>query len=189
MNTLKNLLQSIGKLNPAELQKALDHTLPLTLKKNEYLLKEGQRARHIYFIEEGYLRSYEIVEGIEKTMNFGKPRKFMTNWESYDSGNPSPESIQAITDCRVVKIAKINLETLSQEIPQLAHLQNLMFQEIFRCKEDRMKGFIQKKAIERYKQFVTSNPDLVQVVSVNHLSSYLGVAPETLSRIRSKVVF
>ncbi len=189
MNTLENLLQSIGKLNPVELQKALDHTFPLTFKKNEHLLKEGQTAKHVYFIEEGYLRSYEIVEGIEKTMNFGKPKKFMTNLESYGSGNPSPESIQAITDCRVVKIAKTDLEALSQEIPQLAHLQNLLFQEIFRCKEDRMKGFIQQKAIDRYKHFVTSNPDLVQVVSVNHLSSYLGIAPETLSRIRSKVVF
>lgn len=189
MNMLLNLLQSTTSLTQNNLQKISAHLTFLNYSKNEYLLKEGQIAKHLYFIETGYLRSYEIVNGLEKTMNFGKPQRFMTHLESFTLGCPSDESIQAITDCEIVQLSKNKLEELSREIPPLIQLQNWVFQEILRCKEERLKGFIQQKAIDRYKNFVRQNPELAQVVSVNHLASYIGVAPETLSRIRSKVIF
>lgn len=188
MQNLQNLLQST-QLSSTHLQKILQYITSHHYTKNEHLLQEGQTAKQVYFIESGYLRTYEIVDGWEKTMNFGKPQRFLTSLDSYSLGIPSKESIQAITDCHILQLSKVDLEELSREIPQLAQLQSWVFQEILRCKEERMRGFIQLKASERYKQFVVNNPDLVQVVSVNHLASYLGIAPETLSRIRSKVIF
>ena len=186
MKKLQLLLNNIGGFTEDQIQAILSSTSPIVLKKKDFLLEEGAFVNQLYFIEEGFLRSFQLSDGMEISINFGQPNKFITAMNAYLQQGASEEYIQALTPASLLAIKKEKLEQLSLDIPRLGQLTQVMFQEIIQCKEDRIKSFIQQSTHQRYQNFIKDNPALAQIVSINHLSSYLGMAPETLSRVRAK---
>ncbi len=189
MKRLEGILRNLGNFSEEECQLTLSNVRLETHKKGTALVKEGKISKNIFFIASGYMRTYQLIDGRDKTISFGKPGQFMASTNGLVSNSPSDEYIETVSDVEVMSLDAEKLEYLQHSIPKISFLINIMLKEILECKEERIKDFINLNATDRYRLFVEHIPDLIKVVSINHLASYLGTAPETLSRIRSKIIF
>ena len=189
MERLKYLLKNIGDFSDEEMRLTMSNISSQEYTKGHSLVKEGTISKSIFYINEGFVRTYQLIDGREKTISFGKPGQFIASINGLVSNSPSDENIETITPTEIITLDSEKLEYLKHRIPKIAFLTNKLFKEILDCKEKRIKDFINLNATERYRFFVMNNPDLAKVVSINHLASYLGAAPETISRVRSKIIF
>ncbi len=189
MITLAQVLSQIQSIEKDRINWILNAVENQQFEKGTILQREGSIKNKIFFVSHGYLRTFQNIDGKLRTINFAKPGMFVTSSLASNFSEKSQESIETISKARITSLTTEKFEQLIIKIPQLSFLMNKVLQEVLECKERRIRQFINFDSRDRYKWFVEHNPELARVVSVNHLSSYLGVAPETISRIRAKVIF
>lgn len=189
MQSLIQVLQHLGGLNDSEIEKVIAISTETEYNKKTIFIKDGEVKRKLYFIVDGFIRTYQLKDGKEKTISFGKPNQFVTSVNILFGENPSDEYLETITDAQLIAIDFEGLEKLKLSIPKIAFLMNRLLQEMMLTKENRLRNFICNSALERYKSFMSTEPELMKVVTVNQLSSHLGVEPESLSRLRKKIIF
>ncbi|KAA2243796.1 Crp/Fnr family transcriptional regulator [Chitinophaga agrisoli] len=182
-----------------QLQQALNRFLPLppaeweefskilSIKqytKGEYLIREGQVEHYIYFLNRGATRNYFIKDGKEFTVDFQFEGDFVTAYYSLITREPSDIFIELLEDTEAVCIPVKFLNEFYARYHNGEKIGRLMaeYQYIKRLRKEM--DLLSRTAEERYGDLMKKNPALVQTISVKHLSSYLGIAPESLSRIR-----
>lgn len=158
-------------------------------KKKEYLLKEGNYSDDIYLIINGYIRTYHLSEkGDEITTEIYRKGEMVSSLYSIMKKTPSDEYIQCINECKLYKISDESFKELRTKDPQWFQLGfNILKTELLK-KEDRIRGFTKLKANDRYLKLIAENQDLVKNIPIQYLASYLGMKPESLSRIRSELL-
>lgn len=167
---------------------ALNALIPIrTFEKQDLLLKQGDISNSFFFIIKGMIRMYYVVDGVEKTAFFYVENSFVSAYASFTKQIPASFSFQALEETQV---ATISIEA-AQEIlalhPKFDFLARIaMEEELINC-QDIIASFITLNAEQRYQKLLSSNPGIVQRVPQYHLASYLGVSPETLSRIRKRI--
>jgi CRP-like cAMP-binding protein len=157
-----------------------------TLQKNELLLQEGKICRHLYFIESGLLRYFILKDGSEITKFFtGAPYCF-TSQVSFTAETPAKESIQALEPSI---IWQANLKQVSQLMEQKSWNTFIrkLIQEVQYYTEKILQEIHTETAETRYRKMLNSNSQFLQRIPLQHLASYLGIAPQSLSRIRKKI--
>lgn len=155
-------------------------------KKKDYLLKEGTVSSDYFFILEGYLRTfYNTESGTEVTIDLMRKGEFAASMYSILKGAPSFESIQCITEVLVCKISEASFKTLAMEDPKWIDLGMKCLKSALLKKEERILTFGKLKGKDRYIKLLSERPDLIHHVPVQYIASYIGVKPESLSRIRS----
>jgi len=155
-------------------------------KKKDYLLKEGSVCTDYFFILEGYVRTFYSTEsGTEVTIDLLRKGEFASSMYSILKGAPSFEYIQCITDVLVCKISEASFEALAIEIPDWIALGMKCLKYALLKKEERILTFGKLKGKARYEELMRERPDLIHHVPVQYIASYIGVKPESLSRIRS----
>jgi CRP-like cAMP-binding protein len=156
----------------------------IDLKRNEYLIKEGQIEHHLYLVEDGALRVLFLTEHEEQTIRFGYKNSIINSLSSFLKSTPSEFYIQAIRQTKVVAIPKkmfyefvnLNLENL-QVYTQT--LEDLVTQQI-----EREIDILTNSPLERLKRIEARSPQLFQEIPAKYIAAYLRMSPETLSRIR-----
>lgn len=158
-----------------------------TLKSGEYFLEEGKLCRYVGFIEEGLVRYHMNDGGIEKTLYFGKEGEFVSNYQSFLPREVSDTSIQAIEDTTLRVITYADLQQLYLKISEGEKLGRLAIENVFVSSLKQLKSFYKDAPAERYQQFLQSYPDLAQRVPQYYIASYVGIKPQSLSRIRKRL--
>ena len=155
-----------------------------TFKKGEYLIREGQIENAIYFINKGSTRNYFLKDGKEFTVDFQFKGDFVTAYYSFITREPSSIFIEWLEEAEVVVVTHQSLIQFYKEYHNGEKIGRLMaeFQYVKRLRKEM--DFLSYTTEERYVQLMEKNPQLIQQISVKHLSSYLGIQPESLSRIR-----
>lgn len=157
---------------------------PLDLAKESSLLSEGEISDFAVFIAQGVLRMHEYdEEGNDVTRFFFKEGQFVTNLESYTTGKPSKFTIQTITPCTLFKIKKVDTPGISKW-PELFN--GIVQQELSKKVRDQYQ-FRNYSAKEKYEHFLLQDGDIVNRVPLQFIASYLGMAPQSLSRIRRQI--
>lgn len=167
------------------LQPALTRT---SLKKGDFLLREGAVCNSLFFIERGYCRSYYEKDGAEKNTAFFFENEIATNIGSFGSGLPSDYAIKA---CEAMEVVVFDKQQLMQAARQHAEIEVLGRKCIraFAARQEQQSSLFQLySAQERYQLLEKHQPELLQRVSLTQLSSYLGISRETLSRIRKRIL-
>lgn len=157
------------------------------VEKDEILLEEGKICRHLYFIESGLLRFYITKKGNDPTKFFTEAPYCFTSQVSFTAQKPATENIQAIEK-------SIIWETTLKHANDLLELKSWntfvrkLIQEVQFYTEEILQAMQTETAENRYLKMLAKQPQLVQRIPLKYLASYFGIAPQSLSRIRKKII-
>ncbi|MBN1985059.1 MAG: Crp/Fnr family transcriptional regulator [Prolixibacteraceae bacterium] len=186
MENFKTYIHSLTEFSDESwklLQPALSEQV---FKKNEFLLKEGTVCNALFYIEKGYCRSFYEMEGEEKNIAFFFENEIATNIESFGSGEKSAYNIVACEPLCVFSLDKKMLYRASQQAPEIETLGRKCIRR-FATKQESFSNLLKiYSAKNRLHYLETNYPEMLQRVPLYQLASFLGVARETLSRIRKK---
>jgi CRP/FNR family transcriptional regulator, anaerobic regulatory protein len=181
-------VKSIVRLNPTE-EEALLNTLELKkFKKNQLLLREGAVCNSILFIVKGCIRYFYVKDGEEITGQFFIENEWFTDYESFLTQLPSEINIQALEPCTILIIPKKKIDQLFLDFPIFERFGRLMAEQAFLGLRNKNKKGALLSSTERYQSFAKNRPEIVQRVAQHYIASYLGMQPQSLSRIRGKLL-
>lgn len=187
---MEGLIQHLEKYTPLSQEEKdyLIQNVPVkTLQKNEFLLKEGEISNAFFFILKGSVRLFYNVGIEEKTAFFYFENMFASSYESFTKRVPSKHNLQTIEPTDVAVISHEAANDLLSHSPKFELLARIMMEEELIVCQEIISGFITQNAEQRYAKLLSSNSQLIQRVPQYLLATYLGVTPETLSRIRSRM--
>lgn len=158
---------------------------PFEIKRKHELLVAEQVCNDLYFITKGCMRSYYIdSKGVEQIYQIRMDNNWISDLESFFSHNPSKYYIQALEDTSMLRISNKRLEQLLLQIPSLERYFRILFQKAYINALDRLNSTMRDTALDRYNTLLKEHPEVFKRVPLIYIASYLGVTPESISRIR-----
>jgi CRP/FNR family transcriptional regulator, anaerobic regulatory protein len=180
-------IKSIVSLNENE-EEAFTSILELKqLKKKEMLLQQGQVCNNISFINSGCVRLFYEVEGVENTVQFFFPERWHTDYDSFLTGQPTIENLQALENCEVIQFKKTDLYQLYTTHPVFERVGRILAENAFLSLSKLNKMLINEEPQQRYLSLLSQRPEVVKNIPQHYIASYLGIKPESLSRIRKRI--
>jgi len=181
-------LQSFGILTEEDLALLEGRTYERFIPRNDFFIKEGEVAREVAFVKSGEFRSfYYASNGEEVTYCFRLAKTFVSAYSSLIQQTASLESIQALSDSELICISGDCLMELEEKSKNWLRLTKLMADQEYMHLEKRVFLLQKESAEKRYADLLKNQPELLQRVSLEQLSSYLGISQRHLSRIRGTV--
>ena len=157
-------------------------------RKKQYLLQEGDVCKYTAFVNTGILRSYTIDEkGNEHIIQFALEDWWITDIYSFLTGEPSTFNIDVLEDAEVLLITKAAQDEMVLQVPKMERFLRLLMQNSLIAMQRRLIGSLNYTAEDKYLQLMDACPSIVQRVPQHLIASYLGITPETLSRIRKQM--
>lgn len=185
---LKKYLQNFPILNKAELELLVSESNVQRFPKGTILLKEGQVAKNCYLVLQGCVREYIIKNNEEKSTGFFLEGDSVTPFSSMHGKQVASRYLQCIEDC----ILTISDESLEKEMCRLIpRLETIILEEVAKISgklQDDLANFMTSNPEERYKTLLETKPELFQRVPQHQIASYIGITPESLSRIRKRMI-
>lgn len=157
-----------------------------TYSKHHILHETGKVCDHFYVITSGIARVFYYKEDKDITVHFSAEQESITTIDSLLQRKKSKYNIEALEDLEVFAVHIDDLEALFQKHPKYERYGRLFMQQIYIELVERIDDLQLHTAHERYEMLLTKKPMLFQRVSAKHIASFLGMTPETLSRIRGK---
>lgn len=187
-NRLIDYLKLFGDVSAID-QILISDAVELRLyREHDTLLQSGKICREMFFIVKGVLRIMVINEdGKEVTHFFLRENQFCTILNSFNGQVPASESIQAACDAEVLVISRHKLDILYEQLPYLKSLITSVTQQTLLDKIQIRNGYLGQDSTTRYKTFVMRQPEIAMRVSLGDIASYLGITPQSLSRIRKNL--
>ena len=184
MTELENYIHTFFGVQQNDVSQIVTFFKPVQLKKGDYFLKTGMSANKLAFVQSGMLREFVEIEGKEITKWITSKGYFVVDLGSFVFGQSARWNIQALTDCELYIIDFVDYQNISQVIPKWLELEKMFITKCFSILEDRVLQHLSLSAEERYNQLFEFNKELFNIVPLQYLASMLGIAPETLSRLR-----
>ncbi|MCE3007996.1 MAG: Crp/Fnr family transcriptional regulator [Bacteroidetes bacterium] len=187
MDAIRTFLGRFATLSTQEWRTFEQLVTRIEVKKGEPILMAGEACRFLAFIERGCFRMYAEEEGREQVLEFFFPGETATNYRSFLTEDPSAHYISAIQPSTIYILTKTNLQTLYQAHPKFERVGRLVAEAIY-LRITRKIDLLQNYTPEqRYSLLMAQNRELVQQVPQYMIASYLGIQPETLSRIKKRM--
>ncbi|MCF0069744.1 Crp/Fnr family transcriptional regulator [Dyadobacter sp. CY261] len=158
-----------------------------TIKKGTILLNEGQNSNESYFVLKGCIRTYYIIDGVEKTTAFYTEMEVLTP-HCVISKAPSEYYISCIEDSIII-ISNPEMEVeVFNKFPKFESLCRILSEELLAKQQIDFDKFKTSSPEQRYLNLLQSRPDLIQRVPQHQLASFLGIKPESLSRLKARII-
>ena len=158
------------------------------LRKKQYWLHEGDICKSICVIEKGALRAFVLdEEGNEHITSFALEGWTMGDLYSFIKEQPATLNIQALENCELTLISKIAYNELLKKLPKFETYMRILMTDAYMALQRRTNDMISLPLEERYKAFIKIYPDLLQRFPQHMIASHMGISPETLSRLKSKM--
>lgn len=187
-DVLREYLLARASFTDDELAFVRERFIPTTLPAGEYLQRAGDVSRHAAFVERGCLRSYVIdANGKEHIVQFAPETWWLADGASLMKGTPSQFFVDAIEDSNLLLIDPPSHHLLLDRVPGFAEAFRAGLQRHNSAKDQRIVTALATTAEERYLEFLERYPSIAQRVPQWMVASYLGVSPETISRIRKNL--
>lgn len=181
-------IKSFIRLSPKEVDCINQLFKKKQLKKGDFFLTDGQVCKKVGFIVKGLMRYYINYDGEDKTYSFAQENNFVCNNESFIPQTPSTKIIQALEDCKILQISYDDLQLFYKSIREGERFGRLVTEQIFIQTLQDLTSFYTDTPEYRYEKFIKKHPDLQQRISQYHIASYVGVKPQSLSRIRKRIL-
>jgi len=162
--------------------------VPKKLRKRQFLLHEGEVCKNIGFLNSGCLRQYTIdSKGAEHIIQFAIEDWWVSDLHSFLSGKPATENIDALEDSEVLLLEKSARDNLLNACPKMERFFRILIEANHVATHQRIAYSLSTTAEERYLNFIKTYPKIFEQVPQNHIASYLGITPQSLSRIRKEL--
>lgn len=180
---IQHVLQ-FGDLDQSEIGFVQERAIEVSFNKGDYFVEAGKVFKNVGFILEGIMRvCYYSKEGDEITKIFLEEDHLLLN--TYNA--PSSEYIQAVTDCKLVLFSIQQWHEISEHVKGWEYLTQKLISHTLIQKLERISPLVAQDAKTRYLEFVEKYPTLVNRIPLSYIASYLGMAPQSLSRIRRNI--
>jgi CRP-like cAMP-binding protein len=187
-NLLRTHIEKRVQLTDEEFELITKFFNPKKLRKKQFLLHEGEVCKNIGFVNSGCLREYTIDnKGSEHIIQFAIEDWWISDPNSFLSGLPSTYNIDTLEDSEVLLLEKSAREKLLDSCPKMERFFRILIEANFVATQRRITDSLSTSAEERYLKFIKTYPKLIEQVSQNHIASYLGITPQSLSRIRKEL--
>ena len=187
MQKIKDYFDSLVKLNDEEWKDFSAYFERVEVQKLELILKEGQICDYIAFIESGIFRFYHLKEGNEKVTAFWFEGDFLSNYRSFISAQPSEHYIEAMDNGIIWRLKREDLNPLYNKHHTIERLGRRIAEQLYLMVSHRLDNFLFNTPEERYLSLLQKGSRLIQEIPQYMLASYLGVSPESISRIRKRI--
>lgn len=188
MESLFNYLLQFDHLNTQQIDLIKSKCSVKELKKDEYFHEAGKIPQEVIFLTDGVMRiNYFNKTGDDITKYFIEENNFIADIYNYNQNTPSTEYVQAVTDCRYITFSRMAMEELSLTIIVWDKIMAKITAKALAEKLNKISPMMSEDATERYLQFLTKNPNLVNKIPLSYLASYLGITQSSLSRIRKNI--
>jgi CRP-like cAMP-binding protein len=182
---IQNLAKRSVLLDAGELETLQSLFTHRKFRKNQYVLQEGNISGYENFIVKGLTRTYEVDDkGQEHVLFFGPEDWWVGDLYSFLSGTPSIYNVDCLEDTEVLQISKQHLDLLYEKVPKMNLYFRVLFQNAFISTAQRVGACLSKSALERYQEFKEKYPHIEQRIPNHQIASFLGITPQSLSRIR-----
>jgi CRP-like cAMP-binding protein len=183
----KNIKTKVD-LTEAEEQQLRNFFIPKRLRKKQYLLQDGDVCLYTAFVEKGLLRSYTIDEkGNEHIIQFALEDWWISDMFSFLTGEPSAYSIEALEDSELLLINRKAYDEMLIIVPKMERYLRILVQNSLIATQRRLSSKLSLSAEENYKNLIAACNNIIQRVPQHMIASFLGITPETLSRIRKQM--
>lgn len=156
-----------------------------SVEKGSSLIDAGKPTDKAFFILSGYLKYFKILEsGEELIVHLYAPDNFVISLKSFFLGTKAEESLQAITDCEYLWVSKADMESLYSKSYKWHSFGRKLLESALIEKEERVIDQLTLTAQDKYMKLLKMQPDIIQNVPIKYIASFIGIQPESLSRIR-----
>lgn len=185
-SNLFKLINQITVLEEKEIELIKSSFKPLSLPKGEFFLQSGKINEHIGFIHKGLVRYYVYKDEEESTFEFTKEGEFIADYQSFNSKSKSVQNIQAIEDCEILIIDYNDVQKIFNSTNNGNLIGRRIIEHRFEIMVNQLLAIYMQNNEERYQNFIKHYSDLSQRIPQYLIASYVGVKPESLSRIRRR---
>ncbi|MCB0697433.1 MAG: Crp/Fnr family transcriptional regulator [Chitinophagaceae bacterium] len=183
---LLRIFNSIARLSPEEKELITKAFKPMSLTKGAFFLKEGEMDKYIGFIKTGLVRYFVYKNDEEATFEFTKEGEFIADYQSFNNHIKTVQNIQAIENCELLVINYEDVQYIFNNIPHGNLLGRIIIEHRFDVMVGQLLSIYMHNQEERYKKFMANYTDLAQRIPQYLIASYVGVKPQSLSRIRKR---
>ena len=189
MQQIKDYLDQIATISSSDWEFFTSKLQPRVIPKKAVFLKLNEVENHISFIESGVVRLFIPKDDPEKEITFGFSFKnqFVSAYDSFLTRKPSAYQLQALTETSLLSITYDDLQTV-YKTTQIGNLiGRLTAERLFLIKSKREQNLLNLTAEERYLKLFKERPELLKVIPLKYISSYIGITAQALSRIRKRI--
>ena len=188
MENIETYLSEILEIPKNEVTQCSSFYESKSVAKNEFLLKEGEVCNSTYFVEKGLLRMFSIDKnGKEHIIQFAPEKWLISDRSSLYFNEKSKYYIEAVEESEILLLKNDFFNNMSLHFPKTAEKNDLLLQKHIRNLQNRVNSLLAETAEERYMNFIKMYPDILLRVPQWMVASYLGITPESLSRVRKEL--
>ena len=161
----------------------------ITISKNSIIEEQDKTPQYLYFIASGFMRLFYYDEnGDEITSHISSGNSFFASFLSFINQKKAKENVECITECDLLKISRPNLVTLIESSENFKNFSLIIFEQAIASTEIRANDLATLVAEQRYKKLMETQPTILQNVPIQYIASFLGIKPQSLSRIRRQII-
>lgn len=186
-NRLIDYFLKITNLTTDETKVLAESMVVKNFGKNDFLVKEGQFTNDTYFIINGCVRQFKVLDGNDITTNFYTEEQWIISLDNFDGKTESKYNLVCMEDTTVVIGDEQKAQELFKQFPRFETISRQIMETVFMEQQNLMTSYITDKPEQRYLKLLKTRPDIFQRVPQYDIATYIGVKPESLSRIRKKL--
>lgn len=186
-----NYIQELSGKMLSQNDKAIfeTHLKPRKLRRRQYFLQEGDVCKYTGFIVKGSARTFTVDEkGNEHILKLSVENWWLADFESFYQLTPSRYNIEALEELEILQVTNAQVEKFFSPIPAFVAMGEVIKQNNAIANQKRMQAAISYSAEERFDELILNYPHFLKRFPQNMIASYLGISPETLSRIRKSAL-
>ncbi|WP_314004281.1 Crp/Fnr family transcriptional regulator [Xanthocytophaga flava] len=184
----RQFLLKFNRFSSNEIDLILYNTSIEEFRKGQFVIQEGSVCKKCYFVLKGVLRQFKTIDGVEKTSDFFLEKDPVVLYSSYMHGKPSENSLHCMEDCVLLSGTKEQEIAMQKSNPSLEHLLYGLLADDYRKAENYITLLNGFNPEQRYLALLETRPELLNRVPLVYIASYIGITPESLSRIRKRIM-
>jgi len=177
-------IKSVNNFSVEDIELFINHLDEFFVAKGEHFLQDGQISHYVAYVKSGLTMHYRIHDGVEIPVDFTIEDQWLGYLKSFSTRTPSDMNIKALEDTWLLRLSAENMEKVFQLQPKFMALKSYYTELSFISNTQHSANLAMLTAKQRYYKFMEEKPELVNRVPQYYIAAYLGIKPQSLSRIR-----